>query len=300
MKTAFGLNAEESEYEEDSGEMGEDLLQNGDPEGLEEDGPTTTTTGGANTTTILTPFVDQNGLTRIGPQPLAPAVYIKWAPRKEAFAKVGTNCRASYSDIDKKINASVTLIAHTAEMVAMQDKLKRELVEDAADSGKVTRLCDYTGVQISWGPGPEAISMEAIYPYIVLDGRVAYHSARNICTVTSSLNWAKGKSAPIFLPLLATWLAAHDTDMEFKERIRRWAWTFNALSNAAHIAHIYHLRSQHQIQVGKWTQWSPMKQREILEVLRTGTKTTQVADDLATMDVKDLFSLRVKKLRSCA
>ncbi|KAL7952811.1 hypothetical protein V8C34DRAFT_318727 [Trichoderma compactum] len=158
--------------------------QKSKPDDLEEELlDTSDDEGPATKSNVKVPLIDKDGLTRIGPQPKQPAVY-----------RMPTSSRL-----------------HEAEMEATEQKLVhvQSLVAYGPNNNKITRHCAYTGNQLSWPPGPPSISVKAIYPYIASDQQPAYHTAQNVTTISSSLNWTKGKSAPILLPLLATWLNAY-------------------------------------------------------------------------------------------
>lgn len=116
---------------------------------------------------VKVPFVDKDGLTRIGPQPKQPAVYVGWAPRAEALTLIHTKLQRTWYDEKRMIRTSSRF--DEAEMEATEQKLVQSLVTYDPDNNKVTRHCAYTGTQLSWAPGPQSLSVEAIYPYIVSD-----------------------------------------------------------------------------------------------------------------------------------
>ncbi|KAF3054687.1 hypothetical protein CFAM422_013336 [Trichoderma lentiforme] len=242
---------------------------------------------------VKVPFVDKDGLTRIGPQPKQPAVYVGWAPRAEAVrsihAKLWDICR------DEKKSMPTSARFHEAEMEATEHKLVQSLVAYGPDNNKVTLHCAYTGNQLSWAPGPQSVSVEAIYPYVVSDQQLRYHTAQNVTTISSSLNWAKGKSASILLPLLATWIKAYDAPgLSFKQRKGRLAWAFNAVSNEGLIAGIYGLRISHEAQLDNWRTWTLDKQRQFIELFRTGRRTSDVANEIDSYDTEDFYYVRRK------
>ncbi|KAL6837142.1 hypothetical protein V8C40DRAFT_260170 [Trichoderma camerunense] len=242
---------------------------------------------------VKVPFVDKDGLTRIGPQPQQPAVYVGWAPRAEAVRFIHTKLRQIWLAEKKSMPTSARF--HEAEMEAAEHKLVQSLVAYGPDNNKVTLHCAYTGDQLSWAPGPQSVSVEAIYPYVVSDRQLGYHTAQNVTTISSSLNWAKGKSASILLPLLATWIKADDAPgLSFKQRKGRLAWAFNAVSNEGLIADIYGLRIPHEAQLDKWRTWTLDKQRQVLELFRTGRRTSAIANEIDSYDTGDLFYVRQK------
>lgn len=245
-------------------------------------------------TTVLVPFVDENGLTRIGTQPMKPAVYIGWAPIVDAADRIRDRAVKLWSLVDSKFLVSDS-IDNSTEIKGLQEKIMGSLWNYLNDESKVMLRCDYTGVEMSWAAGPQSWSIEAIYPYIVSSKRVAYHAPQNIGPVSTALNWAKGKSAPILLPLVATWLNIHDdSTISFEERKGRWSWAFNAVTNECLIAGVYGLRLKHQHQLDKWAKWTPEKQREALELMRTGSTTVNITRELAAHTGK-LFYIRSPK-----
>lgn len=138
-------------------------------------------------TTVLVPFVDENGLTRIGTQPMKPAVYIGWAPRVDAADRIRNRALKIWAMVDSKFLVSVP-IDNSAEIKGLQEKIMGSLGNYLNDESKVMLRCDYTGVEMSWAAGPQSWSIEAIYPYIVSSKRVAYHAPQNIGPVSTALN----------------------------------------------------------------------------------------------------------------
>lgn len=292
----FEGSDEEPESDQEFDDLEERLLDNdSDTEDLpsDESAPVTERLPFAKTT-VLVPFVDENGLTRIGTQPKKPAVYIGWAPRVDAADRIRNRALHLWSLVDSKFLVSVP-IDNSAEIKGLQEKIMGSLGNYLNDESKVMLRCDYTGVEMSWAAGPQSWSIEAIYPYIVSSKRVAYHAPQNIGPVSTALNWAKGKGAAILLPSVATWLnTTDDSTIGFEERKGRWSWAFNAVTNECLIAGVYGLRLNHQHQLDKWAKWSPEKQRETLELMRTGTKTVNTTRELAAHTGK-LFYIKSPK-----
>lgn len=186
--------------------------------------------GPVNERNVKIPFVDERGFTRIGPQPRPPAIQVKWAPKKALSTKLKYAVGKLFSNTDKKMKTRNPK-DYDAEKLAIYNKLIKSYAPyDSSD--KTTRVCDYTRVEISFGPGPQSSAIEAIYPYIMV-GSIAYHTTQNVCVISNSLNWTKGKTPQIYLPLLAAWVNAHDMDIDFEERKRRCTWIFNTLLNTA-------------------------------------------------------------------
>ncbi|UKZ57239.1 hypothetical protein TrVGV298_011092 [Trichoderma virens] len=196
---AFEWLEEESESDDAFDDWQEELLDNIDVEGLEQnESRTLADNRHAAASTVLVPFVDEDGLTRIGTQPMKPALYIGWAPKKEACSRIRNRVLCLWNMIDRKFIVTVP-VNHNAEIKAIEDRITGSLSKYADDDTKVIRRCDYTGVEMSWAAGPQSWSIEAIYPYIVSNRRVAYHAAQNVSVVSTSLNWAKGEGCAGFV-----------------------------------------------------------------------------------------------------
>ena len=152
-------------------------------------------------------------------------------------ARLQQNIAVQYCTIDSRFAGSDSVNLKNA-----QAELCQELIPSFAEykDDRVKRLCDYTGVEMSWTPGPRSISLEAIYPYVSNGHGLAYRAHPNVCLAMTSLNLARRRSYPsIVLPLVAVWLNTH-SEPDFELRKTRWAWTFNALSNAAIMHQAFH------------------------------------------------------------
>jgi hypothetical protein len=56
---------------------------------------------------------------------------------------------------------------------------------------RVYMVCDYSGSDLSWAPGPSHPSFEAIYQFVVSETQVLYHAPPNICCTATAFNWLK-------------------------------------------------------------------------------------------------------------
>ncbi|KAM6477170.1 hypothetical protein HDV62DRAFT_383718 [Trichoderma sp. SZMC 28011] len=154
----------------------------------------------------------------------------------------------------------------------------------------VTRVCDYTGTSLSWTPGPRTRSLEAIYPFIKENNRIAYHANPNVCFIATAVNFSKKRNPPLHSPLVASWFNCHDDEnMSFEKRKRQWAWTYNELSNVATMSHIFHLELPHVDQIKAWQQWTLEEHKEALEVLKTGARLPIVDCLLSGFNSRNLF-----------
>ncbi|PKK42555.1 hypothetical protein CI102_13033 [Trichoderma harzianum] len=238
---------------------------------------------------VTIPYVDENGWIRIGSQPKAVGTYRRFAPRGRGSSIIKASIRANFKNTDERLGIPADSVE--AEIAAARKAQVDCLEED--QSKYVTRLCDYTGTYLSWVAHPQSISMEAIYPYAMIGTHLGYHSASNMAAISASLNWSKMKNGPMHLPLLATWLNAHDVkNMGFEERKGRWLWVFNAIINCAILNRQAHLTLDHQPQMHQWGRWTPAKQRDILEALRTGTRNASVDGILASLSSSEVYTLR--------
>ncbi|KAK1239515.1 hypothetical protein MKX07_009003 [Trichoderma sp. CBMAI-0711] len=179
---------------------------------------------------------------------------------------------------DRKLPGATPELIST-DLEAMSASLSDSLQPRPHDGSWASRVCDYTGITLSWTPGPMSNSLEAVYPFVIKGDRIAYHANPNVCTIATAVNYAKKRQAPISLPLLT--------------------WIYNGLSNVATMGHIFSLELPHVDQVEKWAQWTPQEQREVLEVLRTGEKRSIVHRLLFGCDGRELFHVSENRWGNC-
>ncbi|TFA99227.1 hypothetical protein CCMA1212_008909 [Trichoderma ghanense] len=160
--------------------------------------------------------------------------------------------------------------------------------------------CDYTGITLSWMPGPMSNSLEAVYPFVIKGDRIAYHANPNVCTIATAVNLAKKRQASICLPLIAQWIICQDdSSLDFETRKSRLTWIYNGLSNVATMGDIFSLELPHADQVDKWAQRPLQEQREMLEVLRTGESRPIVHRLLLGRDGRELFYVSENRWGKC-
>lgn len=230
---------------------------------------------------------DKNGWIRVGRQPVKshdPNVHT--APRAVANSWLDFLTRQNQHRIDAKFPGSTPTKLRQSRVYILK-QIQGSFVE-CREGKHVTRFCDYTGLEISWSPGPHSPSIEAVYPYVISGGHLGYHEAPNVAIIMSSLNRAKWNHAPLALPAVAVWLRAHD-EPDFLVRKARWAWAFNALSNAAILQSLFHGSMRHKEQLKKWAEWDLAKQKNVLNILRTGTRLPEVDEALAGKAVWDVL-----------
>ncbi|KAL5602436.1 hypothetical protein FOBRF1_009969 [Fusarium oxysporum] len=241
---------------------------------------------------VITEARFENGLIRIGPQPMHPQQYIGAAPRKHAMWRYNRWVRTNHRLTDLKFPG------------ADSDRLKRARVEIVSSfglgliesrEGWVRALCDYTGLPILWSPGPRSPSLESIYPVTIFEGSPAYHAPPNVCIIMTFLNWTKRRHPIITLPLASVWLNASEDP--FDSRKSKWLWAYNALTNTALMHRFFDLGKSHEDQIQKWGRMEASQRRDILEVLRTGDMDQFLQLKLQDNDTKLLPNAVWKKLR---
>ncbi|EWZ42618.1 hypothetical protein FOZG_07486 [Fusarium oxysporum Fo47] len=222
----------------------------------------------AATVECLTQAVDDQGFIRIGPQPMKPQLLVRSYPEEKANRFIKKAVRRNHRVTDSRFpnsNADRLQLAAT--------KLARELsgLMIKSKTGWVKLLCDYTGLPMSWAPGPRSPSLESIYPVVKFEGHIEYHAPPNGCLIMSFINWAKGQHLSIALPLVSVWLNAYQ-EPNFNSQQRRCVWAFNALSNAMIMTRTFQTMGSHEDQIRRWNRLGVDEQRAILEMQRTGTR----------------------------
>lgn len=206
-----------------------------------------------------------NGLIRIGPQPMAPQPYIGSASIEDAKSRYQSKLWKNHKWTDSKMPGADSSRNERARIEILSN-LGLGFTESR--EGWVRVLCDYTGLLILWSPGPRSASMEAICPVTIFEGSPAYHAPPNVCIIMSFLNWAKRKHPIITLPLASVWLNASEDP--FDSRKPKWLWAYNAMTNTALMNRVFDLGDIHKGQIQKWGMMEASQRRGILEALRTG------------------------------
>ena len=230
------------------------------------------------------PIVNDNGLIRVGPQPFKERPFVRTAPRKTAEHRARLQIRKLIRMVDWRIleegdaaelEESITPALHTRLIPCSDDRVRM--------------VCDYTGLDMSWAPGPRRHSIEAIHPFAIVDGKIRYHAAANVCSVLVALNFLKKRHPILILPLLSHWLNTHD-DPDFQSRKASWSWTYNALLNTGIMNKIFHCTAKRTTQVQQWQQWDQDKQLAVLDHFRTGTFGAAIRDELVGWTPRQLFT----------
>ncbi|KAG5827294.1 hypothetical protein H9Q74_002639 [Fusarium xylarioides] len=222
----------------------------------------------AATAECLTTVVNDQGLIRIGPQPMKSQLWVQSVPDKRANHIIKEAVRQNHRATDSHFPNS-----NAGRLKLAATKLVRELSGFMIESktGWVKLLCDYTGLPMSWAPGPRSPSLESIYPMVKFEGHIEYHAPPNECLIMSFMNWAKRQHLPIALPLVSVWLNAYQ-EPNFNSQQRQCVWAFNALSNTMVMTRTFQAIGAHDSQIKHWNSLGVDEQRAILEMQRTGTR----------------------------
>lgn len=226
--------------------------------------------------------VDKDGLIRVGPSPFKEAPFVWAAPVETAQVIIRRAVRRNFACTEFKLHEHD--IGSQREEVEL-DHLGR-LVSHTED--RVHMVCDYTGSDLGWAPGPSHPSLEATYPFVVSKGQVLYHTPPNVCCTSTTLNWLKNVDPILNLPLLGQCLRLHQ-EPDFQLQKAGWAWAYTALQNVSIMDKIFHCTLPHKDQVERWQQWDQEKQRAVLDHLRTGTFGPAVQDGIGDQTLAELF-----------
>ncbi|KAM0549398.1 hypothetical protein ACHAO7_006290, partial [Fusarium culmorum] len=230
--------------------------------------------------------INDQGFIRVGPQPLKVQLFVQSAPVQKAKYMIKRAVERNQKKTDHNL-----LGADTGHLQLAAAQMTKDLESLAIESepGWVTLLCDYTGLPISWAPGPRSPSVESIYPVVKFEGHYAYHAPPNVCLIMSFINWAKRQHTPIALPLVSVWLNAREEE-NFDSRRRQCAWAFNALSNVVTITRSWRTMGYHKSKFERWGSLELSQQRAILEVQRTGERIQEMHDIIQATDVDFLWA----------
>ncbi|KAK4034034.1 hypothetical protein C8A01DRAFT_19101, partial [Parachaetomium inaequale] len=225
----------------------------------------------------------ENGWIRIGPQPIKEYPYVRAASTARAEALVRASVRGNLVATDSKLPGNKDIPKRIEDL---QLDVHRRFIQCEGD--RVRMVCDYTGAGMSMSPSPLRFSLEAILPYLVVDGQCLYHALPNVCNIMISLNLLKHKHPILVLPLLGQYLRTHQ-EPDFERRKAVWTWLYTALYNVAIMNKIFHCTLTHEAQIEQWSQWDEEKQKEVLQHLRTGEFGPTIQDELASWKPRELF-----------
>ncbi|RBQ73706.1 hypothetical protein FVER14953_20433 [Fusarium verticillioides] len=218
-------------------------------------------------------FTDENGLIHVGKQGIKIHVLaIKSAPIDYAIRELHQKVRKNLILTDKKRNG---LEDDSVENLSsgICEHISQSLIHTG--ESMVKRYCDYTGLLLHWSLSTCAPSLEALYHFTKQNGQVVYHATPNVGLIARALNWVKGQSAPLILPLASAWLKAI-TEEKLEDRISQGSWIMNSLGNTGLLEKSLGCYKSHKARVADWSQWSLTKQKDALVALRTGERPASV------------------------
>ncbi|EXM15542.1 hypothetical protein RAB80_015870 [Fusarium oxysporum f. sp. vasinfectum] len=222
-------------------------------------------------------FTDGNGLIHVGQQDIkihVPA--IKSAPIDHAIYKLHRDVRFNLHRRDRKaLGLGRDLVADL--MSGIREHITQTLIHVSGSMAK--RHCDYTGLQLDWSLSARGPSIEAVYHFSRQNGQVVYHATPNTGLIAVALNWAKGRSAPLMLPLASAWLKAI-AEEKLEVRISHGSWIMNAVGNISLLEKAIGCHKTQKDRTNDWSQWSLVKQKEALTALRTGQRPESIAQHL--------------------
>ena len=224
--------------------------------------------------TIATEFGETIYVTRIGVQPLPLSTQVFVAPKLEAEVLLFEKCRGIICKDRALANTAIAIFKKEGSAIPLSNtipiKPTREIPEfteaifkrlwaslvrrDGHEHYGMISFSAYTGLPLSWSPGPLTLSIEA--PYVLSNPERAdqndgcylgYHSEPNVVLVEDCLNWAKGKWIPVVLPLIAALLRA-----DLTKDPDQWKWLFNALTNAASYQRAIYGLGNHSQRLAWW------------------------------------------------
>ncbi|KAK3311056.1 uncharacterized protein B0T15DRAFT_548212 [Chaetomium strumarium] len=117
------------------------------------------------------PWVGENGLTRIGPQPQKECPFVLSGPLSEVETVIKRMCFANLAATDAD-PGELEVRMHELEM-AIRSRLMPH------GDGHVRMLRDYTGTEMSLAPGAWSRGLEAFYPFAKQHDECLYHVSSN-------------------------------------------------------------------------------------------------------------------------
>ncbi|OIW30467.1 hypothetical protein CONLIGDRAFT_642564 [Coniochaeta ligniaria NRRL 30616] len=285
----FALEDELCSGDEDSDDEYEGVPEVEDegnvPDGAVPSGPSPASTARRNQG-HWTPYIDAEGVLRIGRQPKNAHVQdIRSIPRdifeKRLKEKIFGNLKAT----DKKITGTTDDHIRDARK-SLFERLNATMRSVEGSDDFVKRVCDYTGEDLLFTPGPRSASMEAVNPVTRSEGRLTYHeNPNNVVLIMSFLNTLKKEHPIIVMPLQSIWLNARSP--------REQDWALNAANNACILGTLFRLKHTRNGTTGKfreWSDWDDDRLEDMLNALRTGTLTPEQQEQLEEFDLKELFT----------
>ncbi|KAL2019572.1 hypothetical protein VTK56DRAFT_9539 [Thermocarpiscus australiensis] len=226
--------------------------------------------------TAIPATVDEDGLIRVRPQPMKEWPFVRTAPLRVAKSVIRSKVKINFRHTDSKFLDEGAVDHWKAEVLR---SLLNGLVAYTGD--RVFTMRDYTGLDMSWAPGPRSWSIEATYPFVVSGGKVLYHAPPNVGVIIAP-------NHPILvLPLLGQYLRIHQ-EPDFHLRKATWTWTYTAMCNVA-VMKIFGCTLSHKSQIEKRQKWDKDKRKAVLEYLRTAVYDQVVQGELDGWTLEELF-----------
>ncbi len=217
---------------------------------------------------------------RGGPQPKDEYPFVRTAPLQQAKGILYRAAGRNVSGTDAGLPG-----ADLKELTQRTSDIKSDLWEKYPiphKEGHAGIVCDFTGLPMSWAPGPLHATIEAFYPFALVNGQFQYHGRANIGMTTASVNWLKGGLPIISLPVFAVLLRAHQ-EPTFEAMKATMSWGYIAMENIANSARAFHLGNTRMRQTEMWTEWDAATREAVLETWRTGRPmSTQIIRDALT------------------
>ncbi|KAK4083722.1 uncharacterized protein Triagg1_1384 [Trichoderma aggressivum f. europaeum] len=236
-----------------------------------------------------------NNIVRIGPQRYVSnhSPIIKSIPLNEVKKKISKAVRINITERDQKmpgatqermnrLHAAISLYLVNSFDQTPQQKHGNDLVK---------RHCDYTGAKLLWTPGPFSMSVEAIYPIAIFEGKDAYHSPSNVCLVSTYLNVLKKTNPILLLPLIAVCLNISDSSAVTTYK-QQHLWAYNAICNICTISTAFYTSSSPHLRAMEWESWEMPLKMAFLDASRTGIMGSEVEAMVQRLRPEQLFRPR--------
>lgn len=228
-------------------------------------------------------------LTAAGGQPFYQQSYVRAIPSNKAESFVHAAFRRLTRIVDKPLHEKQGTpynIEENSTAVCLTKSLK------SIGDDFYQRRCDYTGLNLSWSPGPQSVSFEAIYPFTKQKDCVGYHESQNLAMVSSTLNHMKFMNPVIALPLTSMWLQLRDCSTDNAYNPQEFMWVFNAMSNVCIMNKAFELRASHNAFATFISELkSPTVQSALLDSMRTGRLNEEARHLVEQYDAAALFSI---------
>jgi hypothetical protein len=106
------------------------------------------------------PFIDENGWTRVGTQPIKVYHFVQTALSSTAEATIRASVRSNLVETDSRLPGDESVAQRISDI---QLSTFQRFIPHSQD--RVEMVCDYTGSISSWSPSPLRISMGAVLTF---------------------------------------------------------------------------------------------------------------------------------------